>query len=302
MALFPDCDLVGGLHLGPGSGNDSEGVEGGQGGGRGGLQSSSWRSDGVQARPRPARPRRGQRALPGRGSGSTNQQHRQQPQTASGGAGLTDGQTEGEGVARPAGVSNGGSFIRRGPCRGCPGPCELCTAAPDPAAGCVLGEWPPPRYPIPPCLASLVPLPSPSPPFSSSLTPPPPAAGWSDVTRLGAPTCGRGRGWQRQPGTLRGHHRPPPTPNSSLGLTSLSQPSPRFSCPHDLEAGIRLGTGFTERLGHSASTQGGGYRSLEDQAVSPCFHTHILRAPSRELALPRSPVATVSWGNVLGFF
>lgn len=91
--------------------------------------------------------------------------------------------TEGAGGARPAGASHGRSFVWRGPCGGRRRPRELREAAPDPAAGRVLGEWPLSRCLIPP-------RPSPSP--SSSPSPPSRAAGWGDITVLGAPTWSGG--------------------------------------------------------------------------------------------------------------
>lgn len=78
-------------------------------------------------------------------------QHSQQPRAASGGAGPTDRRTEGPGRARPAQAGHGGRLVRRGARGGSPGPCELRAAAPDPAAGRILGEWPAPApAPIPP--------------------------------------------------------------------------------------------------------------------------------------------------------
>lgn len=59
--------------------------------------------------------------------------------------------------------------------------------------------------------------------------------------------------------------------------------------------------GFTEGLGHSASTQGGGYRSREDQAVSPCFsHTHILQAPSKGAGPSQVPSCNCELGEYSG--
>uniref|UniRef100_A0A9L0J3H7 Synaptogyrin 3 n=1 Tax=Equus asinus TaxID=9793 RepID=A0A9L0J3H7_EQUAS len=83
--------------------------------------------------PRPARaPGRRQRQR-------LHQHHRQQPRAASGGAGRTDRPTEGAGGAWPARASHGGSLVWRGSRGGRPGPRELRAAAPDPAAGRVLG-------------------------------------------------------------------------------------------------------------------------------------------------------------------
>lgn len=141
---------------------------------------------------------------------------------ASGGAGRTDRRTEGARGARPARAGHGGRLLRRGPCRGRPGPRELCAAAPDPAPGRVLGEWSLPGAPLPPLPRDLQAPTSPLPPtrcrllvaprphsLSSSPAPPPPASGWGDVTGQGAPTCGRRRGRRRRRGTLRGHRRSP---------------------------------------------------------------------------------------------
>lgn len=96
---------------------------------------------------------------------------------------LLDRLTEGARGARPAGASHGRSFVWRGPCGGRSRPRELREAAPDPAAGRVLGEWPLSRYLIPP---------RPSPSSSSCPSSPSQAAGWGDITVLGAPTWSGG--------------------------------------------------------------------------------------------------------------
>lgn len=158
---------------------------------------------GARARPRPARPRRAF-SVSGRGSGST----------------VSIGSCPGLPRAGPARPIDG----QRAPgARGPPGPAMegasfgagRAGAALDPVSFALRPQtllrvvsWvSAPHPPVPGLsrLTTLVLLPCPSPPSSSSPAPPPPAAGWGDVTRLGAPTCGRGRGRRRQPGTLRGH-------------------------------------------------------------------------------------------------
>lgn len=139
------------------------GVKGRRVRGTRGLHPRAWTSEGVvRARPRPARPCRGQRALPGgsRGSGSSSS-FRSSP-------GLSRARrcrrTEIARAARPSGAGHGRSFVRCGARGGRPGPRELRAAAPDSAAGRVLGEWPLSWYLTPQSLASLIPPPDPHPP------------------------------------------------------------------------------------------------------------------------------------------
>nr|XP_040133251.1 synaptogyrin-3 isoform X1 [Ictidomys tridecemlineatus] len=130
--------------------------KGGRGGRKQGLRPRAWTWWGALARPRPARPRRGRRALPGGGSsgggGGSSSSIRSisilggsRGRPRAGPAGQTDRGCQGRGAA---GASHGGRLVRRGPRGGRPGPRELCAAAPDPAAGRVLGEWPLPSLPL----------------------------------------------------------------------------------------------------------------------------------------------------------
>lgn len=137
--------------------------------------------------------------------------------------------------------------------------------------------------------------PRPSTPSLSPPAPPPPAAGWGDVTGLGAPTCGRGRGRWQPPGTLRGHRPPPPSSSSSLGVTQSpsSAPAPFFLSSRP-GSGHRGGDGIG--FEPSASARGGGYGSrVLPTGAYTCFSlTHTLQAPSRGAGpFPGPPGASV---------
>lgn len=153
MTLPPGGDLAGGVVLWCQSGVGGwkvGGAEGGEGSSParvdqgGGAGSVPPRASPPQRARAPERRRRRQH-WPHR-----QHQHSQHPRAALGGAGPTDRRTEGPGGARPAQADHGGRLVRRGTRGGSPGPCELRAAAPDPAAGRILGEWPTPApAPIP---------------------------------------------------------------------------------------------------------------------------------------------------------
>ncbi|XP_077618909.1 synaptogyrin-3 [Crocuta crocuta] len=129
-----------------------------------------------------------------------------------------------------------------------------------------------------PVTADRKPAPGPSPPSLSPGAPPPPAAGWGDVTGLGAPTCGRGRGGRRPP-LLRSASDPYLSPRSVfLVLTTWKRAQGR-------------GRDGRER---SSSARGGGCGSVSGRA-STCFSpTHILQAPPKGTGpFPGPPVAIV---------
>lgn len=190
----------------------------------------AWTQWGARARPRliprvpaaaGARSREAAAAAASVASASASASAAAAAAAASGGAGRTDRRTEGAGGRRPARAGHGGRLLRRGPRGGCPGPRELCTAAPDPAPGGVLGEWSLPGLPLPPLPHDLQapthPLPpspcplllAPQPTHSHPRRPLPrrPQVGVTSPGRARPPAGGGGAGGAGE--TLRGHRRSP---------------------------------------------------------------------------------------------
>lgn len=148
--------------------------------------------------------------------------------------------------------------------------------------------------------SSLPVAPRPSTPSSSPPAPPPPAAGWGDVTGLGAPTCRRGRGRRQPPGTLRGHRPPPPSSDSSLGLT---QPPSSALVPFFLFSRPGSGHRGGDEIGfeRSASARGGRYASrglIRPRLHLLLPHTHPPGSFQGSWPFPGPPVAIVCvWGG-----
>lgn len=277
------------------------GVEGGRA--EVGEGSSPERLDGgggARALSRPARPRRGRCALPrgGEGSSSTGSAGNISSSPGRPRAGplrRTDGRTEGAGGAQPARSGHGGSLVRRRPCGGRPGPCELCAAAPDPAAGCVLGEWPWPQPPTPishpPRLASFIPVtrssPLPPDPILILAGPSPAGRRLGDVTWAGRAHLRAGEGPAATAGDLE--RSPPSAPNSQFLLRSNSVP---FLRPRSRPgSGRRGGEWFRGGAWALSLSARRGYRSREDQAHLPSASPArtSFRLLRREPALPSPP-------------